>query len=54
MEEHGERKYSSYSFMTSALGGVSGQRHVPVALNPRKRSLEAGWAPEPVWTQSGV
>jgi hypothetical protein len=35
MEEHGERKYSSYSFMTSVLGGVSGQRHVPVALYPR-------------------
>jgi hypothetical protein len=26
---------SSYSFMTSALDEVSGQRHVPVALNPR-------------------
>jgi hypothetical protein len=27
-----ERKYSSYSFSTSALVGVSGQRHAPAAL----------------------
>jgi hypothetical protein len=37
--------------------GVSGQRHAPaVLLPPGKRALvpigqEAGWAPEPVWTQ---
>jgi hypothetical protein len=30
--EKGERKYSSYSFFTSALEGVSGQRHAPAAL----------------------
>jgi hypothetical protein len=29
--------------------GVSGQRHAPAALYPRGK--EAGWAPEPVWTQ---
>jgi hypothetical protein len=51
------RRYSSYSFTTSALDGVSGQRHAPAALlPPGKGSLvpigqEAGWAPEPVWTQ---
>jgi hypothetical protein len=28
----GERRYSSYSFMTSALDGVSGQRHAPAAI----------------------
>jgi hypothetical protein len=28
----GERRYSSYSFLTSALDGVSGQRHAPAAL----------------------
>jgi hypothetical protein len=27
-----ERTYSSYSFSTSALDGVSGQRHPPAAL----------------------
>jgi hypothetical protein len=27
--------YSSYSFSTSALDGVSGQRHTPAALYPR-------------------
>jgi hypothetical protein len=52
----GERRYSSYSFLTSALDGVSGQRHAPTALCLRERTpvpivQEAGWAPEPVWTQ---
>jgi hypothetical protein len=32
----GERRHSSYSFLTSALDGVSGQSHAPVALNPRE------------------
>jgi hypothetical protein len=34
--------------------GVSGQRHAPAALYPRgkdPRAQEAGWTPEPVWTQ---
>jgi hypothetical protein len=31
----GERRYSSYSFTTSALDGVSGQHHAPAALYPR-------------------
>jgi hypothetical protein len=36
---------------------VSGQHHAPAALYPRGKSppvptvQEAGWAPEPVWTQ---
>jgi hypothetical protein len=53
----GERRYSSYSFSTSALDGVSGQRHAPAALlSPEKEPpihivQEVGWAPEPVWTQ---
>jgi hypothetical protein len=53
----GERRYSSYSFTTSALDGVSGQHHAPAALYPRGKDppvpivQEAGWAPEPVWTQ---
>jgi hypothetical protein len=33
----GERRCSSYSFTTSALDGVSGQRHAPAALYPRGR-----------------
>jgi hypothetical protein len=38
--------------------GVSGQRHAPAALYPRGNDppvlivQEAGWAPEPVWTQA--
>jgi hypothetical protein len=49
----GESMYSSYSFTTSTLDGVSGQRHAPDALYPRGKDIrqEAGWAPEPVWTQ---
>jgi hypothetical protein len=32
--------------------GVSGQRHAPAALLPPVPTVqEAGWAPEPVWTQ---
>jgi hypothetical protein len=37
--------------------GVSGQRHAPAALYHRGKDLrypldtEAGWAPDPVWTQ---
>jgi hypothetical protein len=37
--------------------GVSGQRHAPAALllpgkgPPVRIVQEAGWAPEPVWTQ---
>jgi hypothetical protein len=36
--------------------GVSCQRHAPAALYPRGKDpvpivQEAGWAPEPVWTQ---
>jgi hypothetical protein len=39
------------------LMGVSGQHHAPAALYPRGKDPavpigeEAGWAPEPVWTQ---
>jgi len=40
--------------LTSALDGVSGQRHAPAALPSRKDPVpavqEAGWAPGPVWT----
>jgi hypothetical protein len=53
----GERMYSSYSFTTSALDGVSGQRHAPAALYPWGKDppvpigQEAGWVPEPIWGQ---
>jgi hypothetical protein len=35
--------YSSYSFLTLALDGVSGQRHAPAALYPRERTLVTHW-----------
>jgi hypothetical protein len=45
-----ERRYIFYSFLTSALDGVSGQRHDPAAFAPGKGTpvpivQEAGWAP---------
>jgi hypothetical protein len=39
MDAQRERIYSSYSFMTSALHGVSGQNHAPAAPYPGE------WAP---------
>jgi hypothetical protein len=53
----GERMYSSYSFTTSALDGGEWSASRPGrALPPGKGPpvpivQEAGWAPEPVWTQ---
>jgi hypothetical protein len=53
----GERRYSFYSFKTSALDGGEWSASRPGrALPPGKRPpvpivQEAGWAPEPVWTQ---
>jgi hypothetical protein len=56
MEALGERRYSSYSFLTSALNGGEWSASRPGrALGPRKEPpvpivQDAGWAPEPVWT----
>jgi hypothetical protein len=53
----GERRYSSYSFKTSALDGGKWSASLPGrALPPEKGPpvpivQEAGWAPEPVWTK---
>jgi hypothetical protein len=53
----GERRYSSYSYLTSALDGGEWSASCPGrALPPGKAPpvpivQEAGWAPEPVWTQ---
>jgi hypothetical protein len=53
----GERRYSSYSFLTSALdGGEWSASRLGRALPPGKGPpvpivQEAGWAPELVWTQ---
>jgi hypothetical protein len=52
-----ERRYSSYSFTTSALDGSEWSASRPGrALSPGKGPpvpivQEAGWTPEPVWTQ---
>jgi hypothetical protein len=53
----GGRRYNSYSYLTSALDGgewsasrpgraLSQGKELPVPIGQ-----EAGWAPEPVWTQ---
>jgi hypothetical protein len=52
----GRARYSSYSFLTLALDGVSGHHHAPATLCPGKWPpvpivQETGWAPELVWTQ---
>jgi hypothetical protein len=39
----GEKKHSSYSFFTSALDGVSGQRHAPAALYSWERTPGTHW-----------
>jgi hypothetical protein len=57
MKAQRERRYNSYSVTTSSLDGVSGQRHAPAALYPRKKGpqvsigQESSFAQEPVWTQ---
>jgi hypothetical protein len=58
IEAHlGDRRYSSYSFLTSALEGGEWSASRPGRpLPPRKDPpvptvQEAGWAPEPVWAQ---
>jgi hypothetical protein len=48
----GERRYSSDSFSTSGLEGGEWSASRPSrALPPVPIGQEAGWAPEPVWTQ---
>jgi hypothetical protein len=53
MEAHlGDRRYSSYSFLTSALEVDEWSASRPGrALPPVPTVQEAGWAREPVWTQ---
>jgi hypothetical protein len=53
----GERRYSSYSFSTTALDGGEWSASCPGHVLPQGKGppvpivQEAGWAPEPVWTQ---
>jgi hypothetical protein len=53
----GERRYSSYSFLTLALDrGEWSALHPGSALPPGKEppvpiGQDSGWAPDPVWTQ---
>jgi hypothetical protein len=49
----GERRYSSYLCLTSALDGGEWSASRPGRALPLSvpTGQEAGWAPEPVWTQ---
>jgi hypothetical protein len=53
----GERRYSAYSFLTSALdrgewsASRPGRALLPGKGPPVHIVQEAGWAQEPVWTQ---
>jgi hypothetical protein len=52
----GEKRYNSYSFSTSALDGEwlasrPGRTFAPGEGSTVPIVQEAGWAPEPVWTQ---
>jgi hypothetical protein len=38
-----KERYSSHYFLTSALEGVSGQRHVPATLYPREWTHDTHW-----------
>jgi hypothetical protein len=52
-----ERRYSSYSFVTSALEAGEWSASRPCGALPEGKKApvptvqEAGWATEPVWTQ---
>jgi hypothetical protein len=50
----GKRRYSSYSFSTSALDGVSGQRHAPVALYLRGKNPGTHWTGGWVGPRAGL
>jgi hypothetical protein len=39
----GTRRYSSYTFLTSTLGGMSGRRHASAALYPWERTPSTHW-----------
>jgi hypothetical protein len=48
----GERRYSSYSFLITALDGGEWSASRPGrTLPPVPIVQEAGWTPEPVWMQ---
>jgi hypothetical protein len=57
MEAQGEKRYSSYSFTTSALEECELSASCLGRALPAGKGLpvpivqEAGWDPEPVWTQ---
>jgi hypothetical protein len=46
----GERRFSSYSFSTSALDWGEWSASCPRERTPVPIVQEVGWAPEPVWT----
>jgi hypothetical protein len=49
-----ESRYSFYSFLTSALDGVSGQRHTQTGLYPRERTPDTRWTGGWVGLRAGL
>jgi hypothetical protein len=49
-----ERNYSSCSFLTSTLDGVSGQRHAPAALYRGERTDCSHWVGDLVGLRVGL
>jgi len=47
----GEWRYNATHALTLALDGGEWSASLPGRFTPRERGPEAGWVPEPVWTQ---
>jgi hypothetical protein len=50
----GERKYSFYSLLTSALDGVSGEHHAMAAFYPQERTPGSHWISGWVGPRAGL
>jgi hypothetical protein len=54
MRRLGERTCISYSFLTSVLDGVSGERHTPAALYPQEKTPVTHWTGGWVGPRAGL
>jgi len=49
----GKWRYSAYAFLTSALDGGKWSVPRPGRFTAGTQRIDAGWAPEPIWTLRG-